>query len=870
MQLLERGPVLLDLSRLLAEADRGRGSLAFVAGEAGVGKTSLIRRFGDMIRDRGPVLVGACDPLSTPRPLGPLHEIADRLPGRGIDMSAGKDRIFRDLLDALSSAKHTPVLVFEDVHWADEATLDLLRFLARRIDERRALLIATFRDDEVGDRHPLRQALGDVATARGVRRLSLSPLSAASVRAMATGTGIDPDALYRQTRGNPFFVTEILASGSASVPPTVRDAVLARASRLPEPARRALEAAAVIGFRSEPWLLTQVAAGDAAGMESCRDAGMLIVEDGSYAFRHELARVAVLDAIAPHRRGELNRHALQLLCDAGPADADPARLAHHAEEAGDAAAVAVYAPLAARRAARLSAHREATAQYARALRFGDRLPVEVRAQILDEYATECAATDQYDDAIRVAREAAAEWHKLADGVREGASLGFLGGCLVSHGRLAEADATSRVGIALLEQFSPGPELAEAYARYSRVCTHRGDYDDARRWAERSLKLAERGGYARTRVIAYNRLGSAALSSGDDEGERILTRTLDLAREGGFHHEAVGLYVNLAAGWRYRFDFARAESYLLEGIALAEEHQFEGFLVPALSWRAEICMHTGRWAEAEDLARGLLRRATMSVIGRIIALTALGRVLVRRGDAEQRRVLDEALTYAAPSGMLKYLSPVHAMRAEAAWLAGDLERVRTEALSALDLPLAKRHPWFAGELLLWLARSGATVDVPDWIARPFALQIAGDARTAAAEWRRLGCPYEAAEALASSTDMEDVKVALAELERLGATPAAKRVRQRLQRNGIRGIPRGPHRSTRSNPAGLTAREIEIAGLLGQGFANADIAERLCVSVKTVDHHVSSILAKLGIHSRGQVSRAVARLGVPKIGESESEK
>ncbi|HEV2148023.1 MAG TPA: AAA family ATPase, partial [Longimicrobiaceae bacterium] len=334
MELLERGPLLLELSRLLGEASEGRGRLAFVGGEAGIGKTALVRRFGDMVRGQAPVLLGGCDPLSTPQPLGPLLDIADRLPGASIRLADGKDQLFRDVLASLSGTPRPLVVVFEDAHWADEATLDLLRFLGRRIDGCRALLIATYRDDEVGDRHPLRTVLGDVATAPGVRRLTLAPLSPEGVRALAAGSALDADELFRRTGGNPFFVTEILAAGGESIPLTVRDAVLSRAARLPPEARSVLDAAAVIGSRSEPWLLLEVTGSDPAALEACLAAGALCLQDEVLAFRHELAREAVLDVLSPARGLALHRAVLDALRAARPGPAELARLAHHAEACG--------------------------------------------------------------------------------------------------------------------------------------------------------------------------------------------------------------------------------------------------------------------------------------------------------------------------------------------------------------------------------------------------------------------------------------------------------------------------------------------------------------------------------------------------------
>jgi predicted ATPase len=269
MDILERGAVLVELSRMLGEAEAGEGRLTFVGGEAGIGKTSLLRRFGELVRERTPLLVGGCDALSTPRPLAPLLDVADRLPGASLRFGERKDELFRDVLASFASSPRPLLLAFEDLHWADEATLDLVRFLARRVDSCRVLLVATFRDDEVGAGHPLRLLLGDVATAPGVRRLSLAPLTAEAVRTLSRGSGLDSEALHRHTGGNPFFVTEIVAAGGERIPATVRDAVLSRAARLPAAARAVLDAAAVIGFRSEPWLLRAVTGGDPAAVDAC-------------------------------------------------------------------------------------------------------------------------------------------------------------------------------------------------------------------------------------------------------------------------------------------------------------------------------------------------------------------------------------------------------------------------------------------------------------------------------------------------------------------------------------------------------------------------------------------------------------------------
>jgi DNA-binding CsgD family transcriptional regulator len=216
--------------------------------------------------------------------------------------------------------------------------------------------------------------------------------------------------------------------------------------------------------------------------------------------------------------------------------------------------------------------------------------------------------------------------------------------------------------------------------------------------------------------------------------------------------------------------------------------------------------------------------------------------------------------ATQSGELRRLGPVRLARAEAAWLAGDPDRVVAEAADLFALVVRRNHPRLAGELAFWLWRAGALAATPPRALEPFALQMAGDWLEAVARWRALGCPYEAAWALADGGDESSLRFAHAEFVRLGAAPAAGMVAERLRDMGASGIPRGPRPATRANPARLTQREMEILALLVEGRPNTGIAERLYLSPRTVAHHVSSILAKLGVHSRTEAVQEAARLGI----------
>ena len=405
--------------------------------------------------------------------------------------------IFSAVLEEL---RHRPpvIAVLEDLHWADAATLDLVKFLGRRIRQVPALLVLTYRDDELGPRHPLRIVLGDLATSAAVRRIPLSPLSVAAVQTLAEGQRLDATALHRQTGGNPFFVTEALASREAGIPVTVRDAVLARAARLSPAGRTALDAAAIIGAQVEPWLLTALVGDPARATEECIELGMLRTQGDLLGFRHELARQAILDTIGPSRRRALHGLALRALASSPDGLPDLARLAHHAEHAADRSAVLAHAPAAAARAAALGAHREAAEQYARALRFAAAVTPAERARLLDAYADECVLVDRLDEGIRARREVLDLHREARDRQREGKGLAVLASALVRAGRNAEAEEASQRAIEVLRARPPGPALAHAYRIQANLRMLNRDRAEAVRWGRKAIALAERVG---TREIA---------------------------------------------------------------------------------------------------------------------------------------------------------------------------------------------------------------------------------------------------------------------------------------------------------------------------------------------------------------------------------
>ena len=862
MRLLERDAPLATLERLRVEAASEGGRLVFVEGEAGVGKTSLLRAFRAAVPESVRTLLGSCDPLSTPRPLGPLIEIAPDLDpalARLLRDGAPREDVLAAFLAALRNGRGSLVVLLDDLHWADEATLDVLRFVGRRIESTQALVVGTYRNDEVGRQHPLRVVVGDLATSPAVRRLPLESLSVQSVGELARGTELDPVALHSLTGGNPFYVTEVIAGAPARIPATVRDAVLARAARLSPLARGTLEAAAVIGPVVDPALLVGVI--DQPAAEECLANGLLQADGRRYRFRHEVAREAILQATDPTVRIALHGRVLAALETAPEEDRPPALLAHHAEAAGDRDRVLRYAPVAARDASAANAHREAAAQLARTNRFAAGLPAAERAALLAELGREHGMIARYDIGLPAFAEASAIWHQLGERRREASLLAETAKALVAVGRNADAEAAARQAMDIAATLPDVPEKVDALAAYAYLRMLDRDNREAIDLSRQAIEMGrDDPGAIASIVQAWNTLGAARILVGEFEGVEDVETSRRLAIEHGLDRYAGSAYSVCSSALGEMYRFTDAQPWFDAGLRWTTERDLDAGRYYLAAWQALAFMHLGRWSEAGSFADSVLERDNTSTISRIMALLALGRLRARRGDPDAWAALDEALELSEPTATLQRLGPVRAARAEAAWLEGDHDRAATEAAQAFDLALQHAHPWHIGELAWWQRMGGRPEQDVSAAAEPWRLQHAGQSRAAAAAWLALDCPYEAARALLESDDLAAVEEARAAFDRLGARPAAALAARRLRQLGARAIPRGRRATTRANPAGLTARELEVVSLVAGGLPNQQIAARLFLSTRTVDHHVSAALGKLGVARRADVAAAAASAGI----------
>jgi len=847
VELLEREQCLVELTEWLhAAAERG-GCIALVAGEAGIGKTTLVQEFSKQ-QSETRVLWGACDALFTPRPLAPLHDIARQTKGAlltAVNSGANRDEIFTAVLDVLEREK--TLVVFEDMHWADEATLDLLKYLGRRVHRTHAMLAVTYRDDEVGPRHPLRYVIGDLPRA-SVHRMLLPPLSESAVAQLASRAERPSKGLHSLTGGNPLFVTEILAAAPDTVPSTVRDAVLARAVRLSPAAREIAELVCVVPGKTEIWLLEQAARLDEAGIEGCLSIGMVRHEDGSLAYRHELVRRAIDDSLSKPRKQSL--HSMVLAVLAARPGISAARLAHHADGARNAEEVRRFAPVAAKQAASVGAHREAAAQYELALRYTLDLASGARARLLEQLSYECHLTSRHERALDARCEAREIWRVLGARMKEGDSLRWLSRLSWYLGRREEAEQYGADAIATLESLPPGPELAMAYGNRAQLHMEATETDAAINWAQRAISLVEPCANNEILSDALNTLGTARLVAGDASGWIDLDRSLQLALAGDYQGQVARAYTNLSAMAVSQRKFLQACGYLRLGLEYCERRDLDPWRLYLVYYNARMKFEQGDWLGASSDAETVLRHPLTTPVARIPALRVLGHLRIRRGDPDAHTVLSEARALAGTIRELQRIGPLADVCAEAAWLAGDREGVLRDVLPVYELVCQRRDPRLKGELAAWLWRVQALEQHPTDIAEPYALEISGDWRGAAGVWRDLGCPYEHATVLALYGGELEQREALSIFEQLGAAPAGQMLRKKMREQGVRGVPRGSRTSTRGNPLGLTRREAEILALLSEGLRNAAIARRLFVSTKTVDHHVSAILTKLGVSSRAE--------------------
>jgi len=712
------------------------------------------------------------------------------------------------------------------------------------------MVLETPRDDLAAD-HPLRRAWGSLVGTH-VTRIELGPLSLAAVAALSGRSGAEATAMHARTGGNPFFVIELLAAEEVAVPTSVRDTILARTAHLTGRARDCLDAAAILGRHATVERLCTAVASDHDAIDECIGAGLLVESPGApdaVAFRHDLAREAIENAMTPLRRRQLHRLALEALRQTD----DVVQQAHHALGSGERDDIIELATRAADRCVGLGAQKQAAILYGRALEYADAFPPDERLRIAEAHALASYHIEKVDDAVASAEQA---W-RLLDDAGDSIALGdweaWLADVYWAAGRVDRAWASIEQAVARLQPLGPSAALARAMARYAAHHMLSGRFEEAVRLSESALALAEEFDLAEPAVRALDVSGMSRSTMGDAGGIERQREAVDRAKRAGLVAQGCIASVNLAESYRQYGEVPRALDVFADALADAEEHELVYRRNCVLMTRLSSLRWIGRWDDALADAAEILSQPNIAAHHRGMALITVAQLHARRGDSDPWPGFADALQILHSVGEPQYLALLYLARAEAAWLAGDVARARDE-IGALRAYEDHLDHFNIQEIRTWLRRLGCELWPRMEPLGP--TDVANDV----AYWESCSAVYETADLLGDSDDVDDLRRALDQLLDMDARPRAQMVRRRLREFGARDVRRGPQATTRANTARLTGRELEVAALLAQGLTNPEIAAQLVVSPKTVDHHVSAVLGKLGINNRRHVSAAAKRMGV----------
>lgn len=850
--ILERESELAQLAKLLGAIETSGGRVVLVRGEAGIGKSTLINRVLSDSREDAYTLLGACDDLLTPQPFGPIWDVARTEASLSQPLEDGDRRaVMESILDLLMRSLRPTVLVLEDTQWADEATLDLIKFLGRRIALTNGILILTYRDVEVDAEHPLRQVIGQLP-AQNLLRMSLGRLSADAVRSMIDRREYNVDEVLALTSGNPLFVTEVLASGTDTVPLSIKDSVLVRVALASPEARRLLAFVSVVPGDVERSLVDQVVQPTDKEIGEGIRRGLLRADSDMLSFTHDLQRRAVESSLPETERRDLNQQILDTLEET----ADPSRLVHHAREANDIAAIVKFAPEAARAAIGAESTTEAVAHFRTLEPYLDQLELDDRSDVLDEwgiqeyYLNNADAVGILDRAIAVRRSANDE-HRLARTLTTASRVNR------SFARPGPSLDYSSEAVAILEPFGPSSDLAASLSHRAFLEWIYSDEDEEiLKIVNRASSIAEEVGDDAANIAALQIRGNLAFSHGDKSGMLLIERARALAQRLGDRWGEIMALETMAGMFGDIRDVERAIDFAQRSRETAARYEIRNLEADAQAMYSEFLLWKGDWTEAEDASTETLGSNPTT---ETLAWRVLGSIQSRRGGKGARFAIRKMWELARPVEGLTVVDTAAAALAEYIWLTDDRDpELLLQLEKVLSEGIAKGQPWPSGAFAFWMWKLGLLNAAPEGTADFYGWIIKGEYEKSAEFWRERGIPYEEGLALMHGDERTQIE-AIRIFDDLGATATANKVRQALANQGVK-VPRGTSRSTRGHAAGLTARQDEVLGLLAQGLTNTEIADELFVSRRTVENHVSAVLMKLDAPNREAAVEAAQAQGI----------
>tara|TARA_Y100000052_G_scaffold27558_1_gene36333 strand:- start:30533 stop:33181 length:2649 start_codon:yes stop_codon:yes gene_type:complete len=869
--LVERENELKTLTKILAKADKGQGQIVLVSGEAGIGKSSLIQAMQRNAREATPKLnwfEGGCEALFTPRTLGPVYDMAPQM-GRMVEMAlqaeSGPSALYYAILSALEKAQPA-VMVCEDLHWADHATLDLIKYIARRLNLLRVTLILSFRDDEIQLTHPLTQLLGDLPGTM-TTRLPLNPLTEAGVIQLSENSKVDGKAVFSITDGNPFYVSELIAAGtdSAYVPASVKDAVALRLAQLSSNTRELLERLSVMPKSSRIEFLQALIGDNLSEQLADGLARGFLVEDGvAVRFRHDLTRLAIFDRLSPSRRRQYHADCLRILENETNAPMLD-RLVHHAAGAQDSGKVLRFAPLAAEAAAIAGAHGGAAAHYALALKFVNEAEPELAARLYESWAYESTLSDQMgEDVLDGLRHAITLWRALNRPDKVGRCLRQLSRIHWYRGESVSAARYADQAIQVLEALPASAERGMAYSMRSQLHMLNDQMEQAIEWGFRALDFESDHPDLEIRMHALNNIGTAMIFRDNRDGLIHLKESLRLALAHGHHENAARAYNNLAEYAVEFRDFKLAEEMLEAALKFDKQNDLDAWTHYLSGRLGQMRMDQGKLDEGIAIASEIISDPHCpTLLSRLPANLVISRARMRKGDPEAEALLQETLSNALATDEKQHIVPARLSIIEWAWLSDKTATAMEHIQRLMQLTQSDRHPWNMGDRAIWADRFGfqPSLNIMKDLPEPYRLELEGKYEAAAKSWDHIGAPYESAMVKLRSQNKTLVTEAIEAFQEIGAGLALQKARTIAEGLGLKiklsQRKRGPYQATREHPLGLTAKEQEVLSCLKEGLSNREIADQLSRSQRTVEHHVSAILGKLDATNRTSAILRVQR-------------
>jgi DNA-binding CsgD family transcriptional regulator/tetratricopeptide (TPR) repeat protein len=860
MELVEREKFLALLRVQLKNIEDSEGHCVFISGEAGIGKTSLVKTFCREQKNNCNIYHGACDALFTPRPLAPIYDIMwqvnSDLPPDSYKIEE-RSELFTGVFRELSNQQGKTIIVFEDIHWADEATLDFIKFFARRISQVQCLFILTYRDDEIHSRHPLKNVLGQLPQ-DSFTRLKLTPLSRLAVEKMAAEKGYNGEDVYSISGGNPFYVNEILASYSTGVPDNIKDSILSIYNRQDEKTKYVWEILSILPTGFDIKYFEKAEPVYAESVHKSLDTTILVLRGEMLFFKHELYRRTIEASLSPLTTIRYNKKVLDVFMETYEKNQQIERLVHHAKNANEYGMVVQYAPLAAKQAASVGAHIEAARLYLTAIEYYQGNDKDVLIEFYEGYAYECYLTSNTKEAIVYAQKSLDIWKEKNNVEKIANCLRLLSRLWWFSGHRKDAEDFAEQAIEVLKDFPPCSSKAMAFSNMSQLKMLADQSAECILWGEKAIALARELGDEEILCHALNNVGSMQMKIpvSTQQGLALLQQSLAIALKNSYHDHVARAYCNIAGTSCTMKEYLFSRKILEEGIAYCEERDLDTYTLYMLSWKARLNFETGCWKEACHIAENLLKNDGHACAVRIAALAVVAKIKIRRGDPDALPLLLEAKKMAFETMELQRIIPVLIGLLEYEWITGKCF-IETEAIDrTINMIKGLDFILYNNEFAFWLLKARNQHLPLGGMYEGFDLSSATKKMKAAALWRKAGSPYMEALALFEGND-NDKRKAITIVHKLGANAVYEKMRREMRTSGIKNIPRGIRKTTQANPALLTTRELDVLALLKEDLQNKEIAARLFISGRTVDHHISSIFFKLGVNSRNKAVTAAAR-------------